>query len=55
LVQTGVQHNIINTSKTDYRKFYTNYSPPHHKNGIIRATKEEAEANEAEFNGMTTE
>ena len=55
VVPSGAQHNIINTSKTDYLKLYTIYSPPHHKNGIIRATKEEAEANEAEFDGVTTE
>ncbi len=55
VVPTGTKHNIINTSKTDYLKLYTIYSPPHHKSGIIRATKEEAEANEAEFDGVTTE
>jgi mannose-6-phosphate isomerase-like protein (cupin superfamily) len=55
VVPTGAKHNIINTSKTDYLKLYTIYSPPHHKNGIMRATKEEAEANEAEFDGVTTE
>ncbi len=55
VVPTGAKHNIINTSKTDDLKLYTIYSPPHHKNGIIRATKEEAEANEAEFDGVTTE
>jgi mannose-6-phosphate isomerase-like protein (cupin superfamily) len=55
VVPSGAQHNIINTSKTDYLKLYTIYSPPHHKNGIIRATKEEAKANETEFDGVTTE
>ena len=55
VVPTGAKHNIINTSKTDYLKLYTIYSPPHHKNGVIRATKEEAEATEAEFDGVTTE
>jgi mannose-6-phosphate isomerase-like protein (cupin superfamily) len=55
VVPSGAHHNIINTSKTDYLKLYTIYSPAHHKNGIIRATKEEAEANEAEFDGVTTE
>jgi len=34
---------------------YTIYSPAHHKDGIVRATKEEAEANEEEFDGQTTE
>jgi mannose-6-phosphate isomerase-like protein (cupin superfamily) len=55
VVPSGAQHNIINTSKTDDMKLYTIYSPAHHKDGIVRATKEEASANEAEFDGMTTE
>jgi mannose-6-phosphate isomerase-like protein (cupin superfamily) len=55
IVPAGAQHNIINTSTTDDLKLYTIYSPPHHKDGIVRASKEEAEANEAEFDGVTTE
>ncbi len=55
VVPTGAQHNIINTSKTEDLKLYTIYSPAHHKDGIVRATKEEAEAQEAEFDGVTTE
>ncbi len=55
VVPAGAQHNIINTSKTDDLKLYTIYSPPHHKDGIVRATKKEAETNEAEFDGVTTE
>jgi mannose-6-phosphate isomerase-like protein (cupin superfamily) len=55
VVPSGAQHNIINTSKTDDLKLYTIYSPAHHKDGIVRATKEEASANEAEFDGVTTE
>ncbi|MGZ4918291.1 MAG: cupin domain-containing protein [Halobacteriota archaeon] len=55
VVPAGAQHNIINTSKTEELKLYTIYSPAHHKDGIVRATKEEAEANEAEFDGVTTE
>jgi hypothetical protein len=34
---------------------YTIYSPAHHKDGIIRSTKKEAENNKAEFDGVTTE
>jgi hypothetical protein len=34
---------------------YTLYAPPHHKDGIVRATKKEAEDNEVEFDGKTTE
>jgi mannose-6-phosphate isomerase-like protein (cupin superfamily) len=55
VVPAGAQHNVINTSKTEDLKLYTIYSPAHHKDGIVRATKEEAEANEAEFEGVTTE
>ncbi len=55
VVPAGAQHNIINTSETEELKLYTIYSPAHHKDGIVRATKEEAEANEADFDGQTTE
>lgn len=55
IVPAGAQHNIINTSKIKPLKLYTIYSPAHHKDGIIRATKAEAEANEQEFDGQTTE
>jgi mannose-6-phosphate isomerase-like protein (cupin superfamily) len=55
IVPSGAQHNVINTSKKEDLKMYTIYSPAHHKDGIIRATKKEAEENEAEFDGVTTE
>lgn len=55
IVPSGAEHNIINTSSTDDLKLYTLYSPPHHKDGIVRATKEEAEKNSPEFVGVTTE
>ena len=55
IVPAGAQHNIINTSETEDLKLYTIYSPAHHKDGIVRATKDEAEANDAEFDGVTTE
>jgi mannose-6-phosphate isomerase-like protein (cupin superfamily) len=55
VVPAGAQHNVINTSGTEELKLYTIYSPAHHKDGIVRATKQEAEANEAEFDGVTTE
>jgi len=55
IVPAGAKHNVINTSDTEELKLYTVYSPPHHKDGIIRLTKEEAEANEAPFDGITTE
>jgi mannose-6-phosphate isomerase-like protein (cupin superfamily) len=55
VVPAGAQHNVINTLKTGPLKLYAIYSPPHHKDGIVRATKEEAEANPMEFDGVTTE
>jgi mannose-6-phosphate isomerase-like protein (cupin superfamily) len=55
VVPAGSQHNVINTSATEKLKLYTLYSPPHHKDQIVRATKEEAEANDQEFDGLTTE
>jgi mannose-6-phosphate isomerase-like protein (cupin superfamily) len=54
VIPTGSKHNIINIDKSDLR-MYTIYAPPHHKDGILRSTKREAEENEAEFDGKTTE
>lgn len=54
IVPSGARHNVINTGSGEL-KMYTIYAPPHHKDGIVRATKREAEANEAEFDGITTE
>ena len=55
VVPAGAQHNIINTSTTEMLKLYTIYSPAHHKDGIVRATKAEANADGPEFDGVTTE
>lgn len=55
IVPAGAKHNIINTSGTEDLKLYTIYAPPHHKDGILRRTKQEAEANEEDFDGATTE
>jgi len=55
IVPAGAEHNVINISETEDLKLYTIYSPAHHKDGIARATKEEAEANGPEFDGVTSE
>jgi len=55
VVPAGAQHNIINVSATEDLKLYTIYSPAHHQDGVVRATKAEAEANGPEFDGKTTE
>jgi len=55
VVPAGAEHNVVNTSFEKALKLYTIYSPAHHRDGIVRATKAEAEANEEEFDGKTTE
>ena len=55
VVPVGAEHNIINVSETEDLKLYTIYSPAHHKEGVVRATKAEAEENSPEFDGSTTE
>jgi len=55
IVPQGAKHNVINTSSTDELKLYTIYAPPHHKDGILRKTKEEAVTDSPEFEGTTTE
>ena len=55
IVPAGAHHNIINTSDKEELKLYTIYSPAHHKDGIVRKTKADAVAHEAEFDGKTTE
>lgn len=55
VIPAGAKHNVVNISATEELKLYTIYSPPHHKDGIVRKTKAEAEANDAEFDGKTTE
>jgi mannose-6-phosphate isomerase-like protein (cupin superfamily) len=53
VVPSGADHNVI--AGDQGLKLYTIYSPAHHKDGIIRETKETAMQNEAEFDGVTTE
>lgn len=54
IVPAHSQHNVINTGSSDL-KMYTLYAPAHHKDGIIRQTKEEAVQQEASFDGVTSE
>lgn len=54
IVPAGTKHNIINTSDKEM-KLYTLYMPPHHRDGVVHATKAEAEADHEEFDGKTTE
>ena len=56
IVPAGARHNVINSGEKPL-KLYTLYGPPEHKDGVVQATKAEAEArHEAEqFDGTTTE
>lgn len=53
IVPSGAKHNVIAGEKG--LKLYTIYSPAHHKDGVVRMTKAEAEANGPEFDGVLTE
>lgn len=55
IVPAGTQHNVINISEVEDLKMYTIYTPAHHKDGIVRATKKEAMENEEDFDGMLSE
>ena len=55
VIPAWAKHNVINTSSNQDLKMYTIYSPPHHQDGIVRETKQEAEENEADFDGKTSE
>lgn len=48
VVPAGTEHNIINTSSEDALKLYTVYSPPHHKDGIVHKTKQEASSDQTD-------
>lgn len=55
IVPMGSKHNVINTSDSEFLKFYTIYGPPHHKDKTVHKTKEEAMSSEEEFDGVTSE
>ena len=55
VVPAGARHNVINTSSEEELKLYTIYAPPHHKDGLVRGTKQEAEEKQETFDGKTTE
>lgn len=54
LVPAGASHNIVNTGSAPL-KLYTLYSPPNHRDAVVHHTREDAEADDEEFDGKTTE
>jgi mannose-6-phosphate isomerase-like protein (cupin superfamily) len=55
IVPAGARHNVVNLSDTEQLKIYTIYSPPHHKDGTVHKSKKDAETDDEEFDGTTTE
>ena len=55
VVPAGAEHNVVNSSGSEALKLYTIYSPAHHKDGVVRASKAEAEADSPEYDGQNSE
>lgn len=43
VIPAGTEHNVVNTSKTEPLRLYSLYMPPEHPDGIVHATKAEAD------------
>jgi mannose-6-phosphate isomerase-like protein (cupin superfamily) len=43
VIPAGTEHNVINTSSSEPLRLYTLYTPPEHPDGIVHATKAEAD------------
>jgi mannose-6-phosphate isomerase-like protein (cupin superfamily) len=54
VVPAGARHNVRNTG-TDMLRLYSLYGPPHHEDGVVHETRAEAEKEDEEFDGETTE
>lgn len=54
VVPAGAKHNIINTGDVPL-KLYTVYAPPNHRDGVVHQTRKDAEADDEQFDGKTTE
>jgi mannose-6-phosphate isomerase-like protein (cupin superfamily) len=54
IVPAGCKHNIVNTG-TVALKLYTLYAPPNHRDGVVHATRKDAEKDSGKFDGKTTE
>ena len=54
VVPAGANHNIINTGSVPL-KLYTLYAPPNHRDGVVHHTRDDAEVDDEQFDGKTTE
>ncbi|MCA1245854.1 cupin domain-containing protein [Massilia sp. MS-15] len=51
VIPAGTEHNVINTSPSEAMRLYTLYTPPEHPDGIVHATKAEADEYERQHHG----
>lgn len=54
IVPAGARHNFVNTGREPLR-VYTIYGPPEHRDGVVHASKADAERMEEHFDGRTTD
>ena len=54
LVPAGTMHNIVNTGDIAL-KLTTLYAPPNHRDGVVHATRADAEKDDERFDGKQTE
>ena len=54
VIPAGTKHNIVNTGEGAL-KLYSIYATPHHEDGTVHKTKADAQKDEEEFLGDTTE
>ena len=54
IVPAGANHNIVNTGIVPL-KLYTLYAPPNHRDGVVHHTCADAEKDNEQFDGKTTE
>ncbi len=54
LVPAGTKHNIVNTGQVPL-KLYTLYAPPNHRDGVVHATRADADKDDEKYDGKPTE
>lgn len=54
IVPAGARHNVVNTGSGPLQ-LYTLYAPPEHRDGVVHATRAEAQASDEHFDGTTSE
>jgi mannose-6-phosphate isomerase-like protein (cupin superfamily) len=54
IVPAGARHNVVNRGEEPLQ-LYTLYGPPEHRDGVVHATRRDADAAHEHFDGKTTE